>query len=162
MDALYLSSEKAPELRVPNQVDAIYAWVNAGGHLIVGVEQVTDINSTPWLKDFVSVALKDMQPIKAHGELQDWLNTAHFPTNSPSIVSAWVTPQNRRNRTTMPAPMVTDDSDAASVPVEMHPDATFETAELQVAGGELKGGRVLVSAERQTFDCHRSTRCVDE
>ena len=148
MDALYLSSEKAPELRVPNQVDAIYAWVNAGGHLIVGVEQITDINSTPWLKELFPVALKEMQPIKAHGELQDWLNTAHFPTNSSSqVYRPRVTPQNRRNRPAMPAPMVTDDSSPSSAPVEMHPDATFETAELQVAGGELKGGRVLVSAE---------------
>jgi hypothetical protein len=51
MTALYLNSAKAAELRLrePNQVDALYRWLNAGGHLIVGVEQISDVASTPWL-----------------------------------------------------------------------------------------------------------------
>ena len=46
MKVIYLSSEKAPELTV-NQVHALFAWLHAGGHLIVGVEQVGDITGQP-------------------------------------------------------------------------------------------------------------------
>ena len=38
MDALYLNSERAPDLNVP-QVNALLDWLYAGGHLIVAVEQ---------------------------------------------------------------------------------------------------------------------------
>src|ERR1044071_168060 len=46
MSSLYLSSEKAADLHPPNQIDALYSWIYAGGHLIVGVEQIADITGT--------------------------------------------------------------------------------------------------------------------
>src|SRR5437763_1571383 len=48
LDALYLSSEVAADLR-SSQINALLGWVNAGGHLIVGVEQVSDITAAAWL-----------------------------------------------------------------------------------------------------------------
>ena len=39
MDSIYLNSEKVVELN-ETQVNALIAWLNAGGHLIVGVEQI--------------------------------------------------------------------------------------------------------------------------
>src|SRR4051794_11463762 len=38
MDSFYLNSEKAMELNA-NQIEALLAWLNNGGHLIVAVEQ---------------------------------------------------------------------------------------------------------------------------
>ena len=72
MDTIYLNSEKATELN-ENQVNALLAWLNAGGHLIVGVEQITDVNATPWLRSIVPCDLTDVRPVTSHAELQEWL-----------------------------------------------------------------------------------------
>src|SRR5438874_2463891 len=50
LDVLYLNSEKALDLTKESQINALYSWVNTGGHLVVAVEQVGDITSTPWLR----------------------------------------------------------------------------------------------------------------
>ena len=80
MDCLYLNSEKALDLKV-GQVNALLAWLNAGGHLIVGVEQISDISATPWLRDVLPCELKDMRAVQGHPELQEWLRSATWPTN---------------------------------------------------------------------------------
>ena len=84
MSALYLNSARAADLRLrePNQVDALYRWLNAGGHLIVGIEQISDITSTPWLDQLFPVELKDIKTIRRHPELQDWLRTGGWTTNA--------------------------------------------------------------------------------
>ena len=46
MNCLYLNSEKALDLKV-GQVNALLAWLHGGGHLVVGVEQISDIGATP-------------------------------------------------------------------------------------------------------------------
>ncbi len=56
LDALYLNSEKAPDLKV-GQVNALLAWLHNGGHLIVGVEQPGDVNGAPWLRDLLPCVL---------------------------------------------------------------------------------------------------------
>ena len=66
---LYLSSERVSQLR-DSQVNALYRWLYAGGHLIVGVEQLTDINSTPWLKPLLPCELTDIHTVPQHPELQ--------------------------------------------------------------------------------------------
>ena len=48
IDLLYLNSTKALELKEP-QVVALMAWMQNGGHLVIGVEQISDITGTPWL-----------------------------------------------------------------------------------------------------------------
>src|SRR6266478_4817926 len=75
MDCFYLNSEKASELK-ENQVNALLAWLYAGGHLIVGVEQISDITSSSWLKGLVGCELKEMQTVSPHRQLQDWLRNA--------------------------------------------------------------------------------------
>jgi len=42
LDTIYLSSERALDLKV-NQVNALLAWLQAGGHLVVGVEQIIHV-----------------------------------------------------------------------------------------------------------------------
>src|ERR1043166_6165823 len=73
MDTFYLNSEKATELRVPSQVDALFDWVNAGGHLIIAVEQINDITAVPWLRTLLPCDLKEMRTVQSHPEIQEWL-----------------------------------------------------------------------------------------
>jgi hypothetical protein len=152
MQTLYLSSEKATELRAPNQVEALYAWVNAGGHLIVGVEQLADINSTPWLKELFPVEVSAMRGVKPHPELQEWIRSANYATNvarsaGPKLPGTFPTrPVRNRKGVLLPAP----EAPVATPPPlieEMNDDLSFETAELQVATGAIKEGRAAVSVE---------------
>src|SRR5690606_38652015 len=64
----------APELRV-NQVTALLAWVRGGGHLIVAAEQISDINGTPWLKQFLPADLSDARNIRLGQELIAWIES---------------------------------------------------------------------------------------
>ncbi len=79
LDAIYLNSERAVELR-DNQVKALLAWLHAGGHLIVGVEQISDITASPWLRSIFPCDLSGVRDLARHSELQAWLRE---PMTSP-------------------------------------------------------------------------------
>ena len=64
---------------------ALLAWLNDGGHLIVGVESISDVNGTPWLKRLVPCDLTDMRTVQSHPELailaaQPSMNHARSPS----------------------------------------------------------------------------------
>jgi hypothetical protein len=124
MDSFYLNSEKAIDLTA-NQVHALLSWLNAGGHLIIGVEQVTDINSVPWLRAIFPCDLTEEQTVSSHGELQEWLRS-----NPP------------RGKA-MPKPNASTANPFANSPA----DKSFEAAPVSVAAGRLRdGAQALVSA----------------
>jgi hypothetical protein len=79
LDALYLSSEKALELK-DGQVRALLAWLHGGGQLIVGVESISDVNNLPWLKGIFPGELTGSRTLNQHPALFDWLRG---PMRSP-------------------------------------------------------------------------------
>lgn len=143
LDCLYLNSEKASELRVkePDQVNALYAWVNAGGHLIVAVEQISDITSTPWLRNLVPCELTDMRTVKGHPEFQEWLRRAPKPVPPRNATSAF------RQRYNLPNPAPSESAGDQTQFSDLTDDMKFEAAEAQVAVGTVREGRVVVSCE---------------
>jgi hypothetical protein len=155
MSALYLNSAKAADLRLrePNQVDALYRWLNAGGHLIVGVEQISDVTSTPWLDQLCPIELKDIRTIHRHPELQEWLRNGGWTTNvsrstrSPNINYGG----QRRNRPQTQYPQQLPQPQQA-VSVEnpfstLENDSNFELSDIQVAVGTLRDGQVVQGSE---------------
>jgi len=132
LDALYLNSERVTALRLA-QLEAIEQWVRAGGHLIVGVEAISDVNASPWLRALVPARLSGVTSIQAHSELQDWIR---------SNVTDGRAEGGHRG----------DPGVGVSPPTEDRPfadqadDLEFETADLQVAVSEPLGGRVLVAS----------------
>ena len=68
LDLFYLNSEVAANLRA-SQVNAILAWMNAGGHLVVSIEQVSDVTASSWLRNVLPVEPKDMVTLTVHPEL---------------------------------------------------------------------------------------------
>ena len=69
--AIYLNTERAISLR-PQQVDALLAWLDGGGHLVIGLDQISQVNATPWLRDLVNADLVNVRNIaggRAIGEL---------------------------------------------------------------------------------------------
>ena len=72
IDLLYLNSAKALDLKEP-QAQALRAWLQNGGHLVVGVEQISDISGNRWLRDLMPCELTDTRLLNDHPQLQQWL-----------------------------------------------------------------------------------------
>jgi hypothetical protein len=173
LDALYLNSQKAGELK-PAQANAILAWVHAGGHLIVGVEQIDDITAAPWLKDLMPCDLGETVKVNRHPEVEDWLRTpgqtalprARFlpgrraAINAPPGVNPRPSPyQPTRPQAgsppvqTPPAPQLESPATYGDQPTPDNPfanvgdDATFELAEMEVfKATPAPDGRVMLAA----------------
>ena len=136
LDALYLNSEAAVSLR-SSQANALLAWMNAGGHLIVAIEQISDVLGVPWLRNVLPCEPQDIVSVGAHGELGEWVQQASLATNNPGLL-----PKVRRNQ---PIP----ESSSLSTPVNAfgiaRADAVFEAADIRVVTGKIRDGRAVVS-----------------
>jgi hypothetical protein len=153
MTCLYLNSEKAADLSV-NQVGAIFSWLNAGGHLIVAVEQPSDVSASPWLKGLFPCDVKDLRSLARHPELQDWLRTSKWRSDSSPRDSGLRpnTPAPRRpGRSGFPppqGPLPSESEGSAANPFgDLPNDFGFEAAEMQVALGQVREGHVEVTSE---------------
>ncbi len=155
MSALYLNSERAADLSV-NQVNALFSWVHAGGHLIVAVEQPSDVNSSPWLKGLFPCEVKELKTITRHPELQDWLRSATWRTNYVPDQAYGPSPQaaaamRRRygmGPGSLPQGQITPElADDTSPFQDLGTDLDFEAAPMQVALGPLRDGVVEVASD---------------
>ncbi len=118
LDTIYLNSETALELKVP-QVEALLGWLRDGGHLVVGAEQVGDVNGNAWLRDLLPCQLSGTTTVIDHTQLQDWLRAP--------------LPQTAGNPN--PNPYERLDS-----------DTEFEQAALPVAKATLRDGEVFIGS----------------
>jgi hypothetical protein len=138
LSAIYLSSEKASELSA-NQVNALLAWLHAGGHLIVGLEQIADVTSTSWLENLMPCVPGELRPLARHPELQEWLGAG-------SASAQWQEePAPRAARSRNPPrsrPAVTPGNPFAETPM----DPAFEVVEMLAASSVLRDGRAVVSS----------------
>lgn len=149
LDAIYLNSEAASSLR-SSQANALIAWVNAGGHLIVAIEQVADVNGSPWLKNILPCEPRDIVAVAKHDELTRWLIEATRGENISTEMDApkpQPAPRNRRNRQNMPMPVspppvVEKDVTAFT---DVGRDDAFAAAEIRVVTGVLRDGKAVVS-----------------
>lgn len=176
LNVIYLNSERAVELKEP-QVKALLAWLHGGGHLIVGVEQVSDVNTVSWLREIVPVALTGNATVTEHGGLLNWLRqpmgsevddllevsaTGLDPAmeamyrrrygigSSPLPVPPPAPASIRRIGNNPPPPVpVVPVAPAASPFTNLVEDAAFARAPLPVATGELRGGSVIASGGGQ-------------
>ena len=78
LTALYLNSARAINLRA-EQADAISVWVRSGGHLILGVDQPSDVTGTPWLGELAKAQFGPVQNLAAGDAIRDWLSGSDFP-----------------------------------------------------------------------------------
>ncbi|HEY6166697.1 MAG TPA: hypothetical protein VI454_01565, partial [Verrucomicrobiae bacterium] len=159
LSALYLSSERAPDLKAP-QVAALLAWVRGGGRLIVNVEQAADVNATPWLRDLLPCTVGGVTAIKPAGEFHEWLpnksSTASAPAPIDSVTNAvtniGINPKSKRrsaaantDTTPLPLPAIVTDAqfDTAELPVTL---VTPTDGEVTLSTGGLP---LIVEARRQ-------------
>jgi hypothetical protein len=128
MTVFYLNSERASELK-EEQVQALFGWINAGGHLIVGIEQAGDVSATTWLKSLMPGDLKGTVSLASHPELQKWLQSRDAPLDRQA-----------------------EDEDASPGGLGRAPSETiaddykFEMAAMPVIDTKLREGKILLSA----------------
>jgi hypothetical protein len=169
LDALYLNSNKALELNV-NQSFAILAWIQAGGHLMLTVDQILDINATPWLRSLVPLDLDRVAAVPLNNEFETWVRHASVqtwpgisgvapgasdatraasapPPMDPNLAKRYgltntTTPQKRRTPTfNSPASMGVSNTPYARIPN----DPNLAGVGLPVATGGLRGAVPLLS-----------------
>ena len=141
LDAIYLNSEAAVALRA-SQVDALMSWMNAGGHLIVAIEQVNDVTGVPWLRNILPCEPKEVVSVAKHAELNDWMQQGLLVTNYPANSPQQRPRPGQRNRpvdTSGPEPVVT------TAFGEPKADVEFDAAEFRLVTGVVRDGRTLVS-----------------
>jgi hypothetical protein len=138
LDAVYLNSEKALGLKV-NQVAALLAWVQEGGRLILSVEQLADINSTPWLQQVLPCEVTDMVNLGVDEDLQQWIHQDTAIDTSISTTPRISTRTGRKQNA--PAPPTVPSLEGTA------PDPGFVDAHMPVATGRVRDGRVLLAVK---------------
>lgn len=137
MDALYLSSERATDLRA-QQIEAVLTWVQTGGHLIVGIDQAGDLNASRWLKDILPVTVSGTRQLKPGNQLENWLRSRVRP--SVLHTGAQRGNANKDSKATMGEPYADTLDDLAFGAAELSVITTSATAgktELAVEGSPL-------------------------
>ncbi|MDB6059111.1 MAG: hypothetical protein JWO95_2955, partial [Verrucomicrobiales bacterium] len=134
INVVYLNSEKALALDVP-RAQALMAWLQRGGHLVVAVEQPSDINGNPWLRDLMPCKLEGAAVVKDHSDLQDYIqdavNKALVPGENPINTSK----TKKKTRT--------------FANTDVHSDEHFESTPLPIVTGKLLDGLVTIGSAEQ-------------
>ena len=140
LDAIYLNSEKALDLKVP-QVVALLAWLRGGGHLIVGVEQVIHVNGNEWLRQLLPCELTTMGSVQNHGDIQEWLRSTRRNDGKERSYRAF--PAGSRKSGVMPPA-----SEGANPFANLSDDSKFEEQPLEAAMvGARRDGAVLMGSQ---------------
>jgi hypothetical protein len=134
LDAFYLNSEKALNLSV-NQAEALLAWIRSGGHLILSVEQLADVNTTPWLQQLLPCALTDVVNLTIDDEIHQWVRKEEASSSST-----------RSGRQTAGRRMTAQGTNPY---LNLTPDPSFMQAQLPVVVGTLRDGKVILAVDNK-------------
>jgi hypothetical protein len=140
LDTIYLQAERALELNV-NQVNALLSWLNGGGHLVVGVEQILHVNGNEWLKNLLPCDFTGMKMAPSHRELQEFVISERRRDGGNYKFRGGGEPASPKARR-RPQETIDIFNPYAKLPE----DPQFEAAPLQVATGVLRDGEALVGS----------------
>ena len=136
LNAIYLNSSRAIELKEP-QADALLAWVHSGGHLIVAVDQPSDVSATAWLRDVLPVNVGGVATVAVAPEVERWVRGTGDRPGEGSLSFALQPPP-------LGTPASKGEADAYR---SVTPDARFASAPaMPAAAFTLKSGNAVVSA----------------
>jgi hypothetical protein len=137
LKTIYISSEKALDLSA-NQSSALLSWLHNGGHLVVGVEQIVQVNGAEWLRRSLPCQLLDITMNPRHSALQEWL-ASDIRHDGTSFGLEGAAALRRANRT----------SEAANPYSTVSADDLFEKAPMQVAKVKNRDGKVLMGSANE-------------
>lgn len=145
LHTIYLSSERALELNA-RQVTALRAWLFAGGHLVVGVDQIGQVTGNEWLERLLPVELTGAAGPHAPEGLYAWVRSARRFDGATQRFSQSTDDFNPSPRGNRPGRTIT-------LQVGRNPwqdlaaDADFESARLNVAQARVRDGAVLAGSD---------------
>jgi len=153
--AIYLSSERAAGLSVA-QVNALLAWMEHGGNLVVGVESPQDLTSSEWLNKILPCDLDKTVSLNSHAEFQQYIHefsaipgeqvTANPPVQKQSSPSQKKNANNKKTSAN-PTPSLRQVDNANNLTgLEVSVDTAFENAALPAFAGSLRDGQVILSS----------------
>lgn len=124
LKVLYLNSERALSLKAP-QVNALIGWLWAGGHLVIGLEQVGDLAGAPWLRRLMPAVPEGSKSLVAGPALHQFSTREWppFPSHRNSNVNS---------------------QEEATHPSLLNPDPVFNQAPLPVLGLKAEGAEVVL------------------
>jgi hypothetical protein len=131
------------------------AWLQNGGHLVIGVEQLTDVNGTPWLRELVPCTLTSIVSVSAHQALMEWALSGRVqpdtsdqirvqPGPLPGVRGRRFNPANPPPNGARPQTLPPPAAPAASSADLVADDAQFDSTPIQVATGKIRDGTVLI------------------
>jgi hypothetical protein len=138
LDAFYINSEKAISLGAP-QLEALLAWVRGGGHLIIAVEQIGDVTGTPWLQQFLPVEVSGVTNAPVDQGIISWLKSDVSSEETEEALSGRAGSVRRAG--------VRNDS-TSSFYGGLDTDGSFVNAEMPVATGAVRDGRVIMGSQQ--------------
>ena len=133
-DLIYLNSQAALDLATP-QAQALFQWLMQGGHLVVGVEQLVDLNGLPWLKGMLPMRLSSTAMVKPSIPLEQWIRTGGSLAGGPATAGRVRTSQGNART----APVVSGGYQ------DVKADPAFQEADLVVVTGAILDGVVKVA-----------------
>jgi len=144
IDLLYLNSAEALKLK-DTQVQALRAWLQNGGHLVVGAEQISDITGNAWLSELMPCVLTDARNLNGHAQLEQWLRglwtSSRFQEpNLPNNINRGGV---RRGGIATPTTPVARGG-GPGLPASLADDAEFEAAPLPMLTGTMRDGAILI------------------
>ncbi len=140
LDLLYLNSEAALELKVP-QRDALLAWLNGGGHLVVSIEQISDLSASAWLADLLPCQLTASRTMKTESAFHQWMQQGKVKVPQNELVTP---PVNKPSKKTVSQAKSVLGPDPYS---ELVADEKFAQQEMLVFTGARRDGIVRVAEQ---------------
>ena len=123
LNGLYLNSRRALELKEP-QVIALQSWVANGGHVIVAIENPTDVNATPWMQELLPAKVGGVASLRTTDAFHKFLRSARGPGRTTLEYGSQ--PVLLHSRSTQPT-----ESDPYA---ELAPDPDFARSEISAVG----------------------------
>lgn len=146
--SMYLNSERAMNLTQP-QYTALLAWIQHGGNLILGCEQIADLTSRDWIRSLLPFDPASTVTVDSHGQLQQWIReyTALSPNDTPLVQPQPTPPRVRNNRPNPNMRSQRVQPPAVEEAIDLAEDSSFESASLPIITGKLRDGKVLVGTD---------------
>ncbi len=141
LDALYLNSERALTLRA-SQITALLAWIYEGGRLFVSVEQLGDVNSTPWLQQLLPLEMSETVNIDPADALLDWIRSG-----AETDALGWEPGQRFRPRAPGARGRTAQNRMPEAFGAGSALDASYERADVPAGIGRVRDGNVVFSAK---------------
>ena len=149
VELLYLNSEKALDLNIA-QANALLTWIQGGGQLVVGVENIGDVNANRWLRELLPCDLTGSATSKSPDAFQNWLHAEALPGRQRAEpASSSRINQNRSQNRNTPGKAAPQKIASTNIFSQLPPDEQFDFAEMPIVTATLRDAKVVIGSAAQ-------------